>query len=92
MSGKQERGLELYPELRTVGNKHLLQSSVLVTSSSSYRFFQMNLQNFRSAPPRFFAISNCDIRNRLAKRRKKSGMTGVQLALLVKLRRDYRKS
>ena len=39
-----------------------------------------------------FTIYKCDIRNRLAKRRKKSGMTGVQLALLVKLRRDYRQS
>ena len=38
-----------------------------------------------------FAIPRCYIRSRLAKRRKKS-MTGIQLALLVKLRRDYRQS
>ena len=86
--------MELYPELRTVGNYHLLSTVVLVTYVVRRRrrtvFFQRNHCTDRHFERNArFTFSRCDIRNRLAKRRKKSTMTGVRLALLVKLRHDY---
>ena len=87
----------LYPELRTVGHYHLLQSVVFLTYVRGAvfcpTFFKGTYKtSFRTECSFHFKISRCDIRIRLAKRRKKSTMTDVQLALLVKLHRDYRQS
>ena len=86
---------ELYPEQRTVGQYHLLSTVRRISHVRRRRtvFFKGTYKTpFRTECSFHFKISRCDIRIRLAKRRKKSTMTDVQLALLVKLHRDYRQS